>query len=564
LKIVTVKNAERALASIFWTIFCCVIIILLSDPQLGPYDEYHFLPTLQHGKWFPMYGADFPYYDSDALGRFLPLAGQEYNFAALFSRTPLSYYLLNVFELTLAVLLFFQILKRATNRKILKYISAIFLLLVPALAIAFGKLLYVDRGVFLFCGILIYGYMRYCETSGFFYWLITLIAANIAIYYKEPAFAIVLAFSLSNLAIGIGHDTRGRRWLNLMLAGSALVYLSIYFTQIAPGVRAPFVESSAPISIFIKNLFNYAFFSDPLVFLGLFPLLIFRLWIVFVRKAQASPIFDSMLVAAVGYASVFLVLNIYAPYYMLPAYMLGMPPFIKFVVANNARGKFWNLQGCIIIAVTLLNAAPLSIHYYTYNKYVASNFHQTILFLVEEINRRNENKRIPIFFEGVDRGNGRGVYYVVGEYLRFHGLSIRKFDLKSNMDVTLQEPFQGNISPLEIEDDLRQVLRASAMQFPQYPFTVFQPGPITMPQSGDYLVVSPQSTLKHNAAMQSDLDRDYKLVFSAEGRFAVPRIGIKTAVKQMLISRLSEDDRQKLIANENLMNWPNYYVYVKK
>ena len=64
--------------------------------------------------------------------------------------------------------------------------------------------------------------------------------------------------------------------------------------------------------------------------------------------------------------------------------------------------------------------------------------------------------------------------------------------------------------------------------------------------------------------MQSDLDRDYKLVFSAEGRFAVPRIGIKTVVKQMLISRLSEDDRQKLIANENLMNWPNYYVYVKK
>jgi hypothetical protein len=397
-----------------------------------------------------------------------------------------------------------------------------------------------------------------------FYWLITLVAANIAIYYKEPAFAIVLAFALSNLALGIRRDSKGQRWLNLLLAGSALLYLIIYFTQIAPGVRAPFSESSAPISVFVKNLFNYALFSDPLVILGLFPLLLFRLWQVLVRNEQASPTLDSMLVAAVGYACVFLVLNIYAPYYMLPAYMLGIPPFIKFVVADNARGRFWNLQGGVIVAVTLLNAAPLAIHYLTYNKYVASNFHQTILFLVEDINRRHQDKRISIFFEGVDRGNGRGVYYVVGEYLRFHGLSIRKFDLKSRMDVPSQQPFQGNASPLEIKDDLQQVLRESALQFPQYPFTVFQPGSIASPEPGDYLVISPQSTLQQDAAMRLTLDRDYNLVFSAEGRFAVPRIGIKTVVKQVLISRLPDEERQKLIVNENLMNWPDYYVYVKK
>ena len=64
--------------------------------------------------------------------------------------------------------------------------------------------------------------------------------------------------------------------------------------------------------------------------------------------------------------------------------------------------------------------------------------------------------------------------------------------------------------------------------------------------------------------MRLTLDRDYNLVFSAEGRFAVPRIGIKTVVKQILISRLPDEERHKLIVNENLMNWPDYYVYVKK
>ena len=540
------------------------MVALLSDPQLGPYDEFHFLPTLQQGKWFPMYGADFPYYDSNALGRFLPLAGQEYNFAALFSRTPLSYYVLNAFELTLSIFLFFQIVGKATGRKELKYLAGIFLLLVPALAIAFGKLLYVDRGVFLFCGIFIYSYIRFCETQRIVYWLITLVAANIAIYYKEPAFAIILAFSLSNLALDFRRESKKQRMVNLMLAGSAMLYLAIYFLHIAPGVKTPFSASAAPVSVFVKNLFNYAFFSDPLVLLGLFPLLLFRLWQVFVRKEQSIPTFDSMLVAAVGYASVFLVLNIYAPYYMLPAYMLGIPPFIKFVVVNHARGRFWNLQGCVIIGFTLLNAAPLAFHYLTYNKYVASNFHKTILFLVDDINRRYEGKRIPIYFEGVDRGNGRGVYYVAGEYLRFHGLSIRKFDLRSNIDVASQEPFQGNASPLENEYDLRRLLRELPMQFPQYPFTVFQPGAITLPQAGDYLVLSPQSTLQLDAAMRSTLDRDYRLVFAAEGRFAVPRIGIKTVVKQVLMASLSDQDRQKIIVNENLMNWPDYYVYVKK
>ena len=101
------------------------------------------------------------------------------------------------------------------------------------------------------------------------------------------------------------------------------------------------------------------------------------------------------------------------------------------------------------------------------------------------------------------------------------------------------------------------------MQFPWEPFTVFQLGAITYPQAGDYLDHAPQYKLQLDAEMRSTLDRDYGLVFSAEGPFAVPRIGFKSVVKQLLMARVSDQDRQKFNVTENLMNWPNYYVYVK-
>ena len=63
---------------------------------------------------------------------------------------------------------------------------------------------------------------------------------------------------------------------------------------------------------------------------------------------------------------------------------------------------------------------------------------------MDGISRRYKRKRIPFYFERVDLGNGRGVYYFVGEYLTLHGFSIRKFELRSNMGVASQEPFQGN------------------------------------------------------------------------------------------------------------------------
>ncbi len=554
----------RILSAGFWVMLAGYCAILLIDPQLGPADEYHFLPTLQQGRWFPMYGPDFPYYDSDALGRFLPLAGQEYNLAAIFSRTAFSYYLLNAVELSMAMALLVGIIRRTSGNTVWAYVAGIYVLLVPAVSVAFFKLLYVDRGVFLFTGCLIYAFIRFAETQKARYWVAALLAANIAIYYKEAAFSIVLAFSVSHLVLTRRSASRAQRLLDAALALSAVLYLAIYLVRIIPVSKAAFNPYGDQTIIFVKNLFNYALVSDPLAILGFVPLFVFRLWRVVVGKHAPHPILDPMLAAAVGYVCVFFVLNIYMPYYMLPAYMLGVPAFVHFVLVQQQRVLGWRIAVLAIGLASVLNSIPLGLHFLTYNKYVPSNFHKTMIFLVEDIGRRYEGKRIPIFFEGVDRGAGRGVYYVVGEYLRYHGLSIRKFDLKSGQEAREPGPFLGHASPLEKPEDLAEVLKTGALEYPQYPFSVFQPGPLSEPRAGDYLVLSPHSTKQRGQAFLKGLEAEYDLVFAAEGALAIPRVGLKTLVKQAMLTLLPAERREELIVSENLMNWPNYYVFVKR
>ena len=104
--------SNASMVKIFFAVFVLMyVLILLINPHLGPSDEYHFLPTLQSGKIFPMYGKDFPYYNSVELGRFSPLGGQEYNLVALISNTPPAYFVFNAILLSGFIIIFLKILR---------------------------------------------------------------------------------------------------------------------------------------------------------------------------------------------------------------------------------------------------------------------------------------------------------------------------------------------------------------------------------------------------------------------------------------------------------------------
>ena len=181
--------SNASMVKIFFAVFVLMyVLILLINPHLGPSDEYHFLPTLQSGKIFPMYGKDFPYYNSVELGRFSPLGGQEYNLVALISNSPLAYLAFNAILLLGFIIIFLKILNEFSQNRYLNYFVTTILLLMPAVTNTFFKFLYVEKNVIFYLSIFLISFIKFHKQQRIVYSVLALVSANIAIYYKEIVF----------------------------------------------------------------------------------------------------------------------------------------------------------------------------------------------------------------------------------------------------------------------------------------------------------------------------------------------------------------------------------------
>jgi len=543
-------------------------VLLVSMPELSPSDEYAFLPTLQSGKAYPFNTKDFPYYNLAELGRFNPIGSQEYNLVALISNAPLAYFLFNALLLIGFSLLFVEILKRTLSDYTYLYKIPIIVFLTPGFALTFTKLLYSDKHVLFYFSIFTFSFLVFQSGQKLGSMIVSLMSANVAIYYKEPAFLAIGAFSVVHLALTWHTSSRRARLLDVLLAGSAVLYIVLYAVMILPYKVAhqDYLPYGGRLVVFIKNLLNYGLFSDPIVVFLLFPLSVGRLHAVFVRRSeQAHPIHDPLLAAGSVYAAAYLILNMYGPYYFLPVYLFALPPIFYFLKGDRLRQWSWKAAVTVTVFASMVNAVPASLHYLAYNKYLPVNFNRTMDFLVRDINRRYSGERLSIFFDGVDRGTGRSVYFIVGEFLRFKGLPIDKFDLKSKLEAMDPSPFIGLRSPFDQDEDIERLNSRYHFANPQLPFSVFQPGLLPDLHSGDYLVVSPHSTTYFDGRYLGALRRDFDLVFHTESLLAIPRVNAKTLVKYWMIGSLSKEQRgQGIIVNENLWNWPDYYVFVKR
>ena len=572
-KIMSMPPASRSMlgaslkAFFFFMLFLYAGFLLLS-PQLGPSDEYAFLPTLQSGKFFPMYGEDFPYYNSTELGRFGPLGGQEYNIVALFSRSPAGYFALNAAEMLLFAVLFVWILRECSINRALIYFAGVVVLLVPGFTLSFFKLLYVEKNVLVLFSVFVASYLLFLKRPRTIYLVLALLSANAAIYYKEPVFIAIAVFAAGHLWLTWKTSSGKVKLLDGLLIGGAALYIGIYLITVMPN-RGPsmYLPAAADNNILtlLKNVLNYALFSDPIPVLVLIPLLLWRLFRVFGGRDPAHPVLDPMAAAGVAYAGVFFALNMYGPYYLLPVYLFSLPPVLYFFQQGKLRGVFWTGILSVTALVLVSNAVPLAIHYVSYNKYVPVNFDKTMNFLVEDINRRYAGQRLNVFFDGVDRGTGLGVYFIAGEYLKFKGLPLTKFDFKSDIEARNPGPPVGKASPFDRPEDVDAVDPLRAYQYRQFPYSVYQPGSLPSIQRGDYLIVSPQSTRNIDGEYIEKLKRDHDLVFHTESAFSVPRFDLKTLLKHYLSRKLSSAQKaQGAMLNENMWSWPDYYVFVRK
>ncbi|MEK7144219.1 MAG: hypothetical protein AAB820_02720 [Patescibacteria group bacterium] len=540
------QNLLTAIFSLFIAGYALIIII---SPALGPTDDFIFLRTLQSGEPILYYSADFPYYDTAGLGRFTPLAAMEYNFFGLFSSSPSPfwYYFFHAVQFALLIFLLIKILKHFTESRLLIYALTILISFLPAFTIPFFRLQMNERDVIFFLAAFLLCCLYYLKTQKTTYLALGVLFANLAIYYKETAFIAIGAFAFSYLLLSWRKSNLKTKFFNGLLLLSSFAYIAIYYFYIYLNLGETTYISAIynKYLVLFKNIFNYTFFSDPIIILLLLPLTAWRAYKVFIKREETKPFYDSLLAAGSAYALAFFILNIYGPYYMLPAYIFAVPALIYFFGQPETKTFFWKGAIFLTALVLVFNTLPTGLHYLTYYKYLPINFNKTLDFLIQNISSEHPSERANIFMDGVDRATGRGAYFVLAEFLRFKGLSEKRFDLKSNVETE-------NISPLE-----------SKIQFP---FTVFQRDEIDTIKSGDYLIVSPQSTkINPSKNYLESLKKNYELVFQTRSPLAFPNINLKILVKYLLLKRMSQAQKSGgALINENLMNWPNYYVFVKK
>lgn len=540
-------------------------LVLISNADLGPSDEFHFLPTLQIGKTLPIYGVS--YFDTTKFGRFMPLGGQEYNVAALFSNSPTAYMALNAVQFIIVVFLLAKIFSAYTDKQWLATAALLMLATSPGFVHIFFTYLLTDKNVLFYYAIFLYSYLNFQRDGRFVYFFIALLSANAAIYYKETAFLAVGAFALAHLWLSWRQSTLRNKLLDGMLMLSGAIFIGLYLTLIYPNVTFNLYGGSnvAPGIRFLKNLFNFGLVTDPLLILVLFPLGGWRLYTVILQKKAPDPVLDAMLIAAIVYVAAFLFLNMHGDYYLQPAYVFALPPMVWAMNRYLPYSRWAKYLSVIALVALSTNTIPLGLHSITYYKYVPLNFNKAVNYLVEDIKHRDGVLRANIFLYGVGLGVGNGHYYVFGEFLKFKGLSITRFDFKTASDGRGVTPPYIAQSPFDSKEDLDLLNRGHQLRIPSIPYTVFQSDEKSQLQSGDYLVVSPLSEKHVGSDLIRSLQQDYRLVYQTHSPWAVPSLSLKAILKYVLSVGLNDKTKSEgFLISENILNWPDFYVFIKK
>ncbi len=549
-----IKNKEIDWWKIIFAVFVAgYALIMLVKPSLGPVDDYNLLPTLQIGRLIPFYSSQFPYGNFMELGRFSILTPMEYYFFVLFSKSPSAfwYFLVHAFQYVIVMVLFIKILSKFTSNKILIYLVPILFSLTSDMTIPFFRTLLNERNLIFYYAIFLFFYLSYLEKPKLHYLIFGITAANLAIYYKENAFVALFAFVFCHLVLTWKKSELKAKIFDGLTLLSSFVYLFLYYFIVyrhlasdAVLYNATFFNSSL---VFLKNVFNYGFFSVPILILILLPFTVWRIYKFLRKQLELNPIYDSMLIAASLFVLAYFVLNIYSPNYLMPAYIFALPPLIYFFAQTQQRTLIWKGIMIICCLVLVFNVFPAGIHYLTYYKYLSVNFNKTLDFLIKDIDSRYPDKRADIFIDAVDPKAGAAVYFIFTNFLEYKGLSPQRFDFKSTLKT-------GDAFLIKIQGN-------------RLPYTIFQDNAPQQIKSGDYFIVPSEATTKNITSnyLQS-LNKDYALLFKTTSPLAFPSLNLKTLAKYILSQRLSQSQKTEegLIINENLMHWPDYYVFIKR
>lgn len=420
-------------------------------------------------------------------------------------------------------------------------IVLIMLLLSPTFITSWLRLFVPERMEFVFLSVFLFCYSYVLGSHSTFRTILALIGgilcANIALYYKETAFALIFAFGFVHLCAAY-LAKQNLKWqvrvFGYALIFGAIVWFIIYVVVVLARKSGDGFYGSQPYNAILLSLkagFTYIL-SEPFLFIIIFIALIVRIYAIFVRKLQPIPLLDASICGSAILLLEYIVLRLVSYHYPLPAYIFGL------IVIATAFLLWWQHKwGKVLLGLCALlfvgNSLLTSVYLFAHYKFVPANFQSTLHFLSDYIKTHSQTR---IFLDDVDRVANGEVYHSFGKWLLFYGAN--DFDL---------------LSSLEVDE---RFLDTPARENAQW--SVFKDNQSVEIQSGDIVII----TTFRNSAF--DLDKmlkngNYELLFSADSGYNVPLLGIKSLLKGLALSLgLKQSDA---ILSQNIYALPlHFYV----
>jgi hypothetical protein len=292
------------------------------------------------------YKEDFAYYDDDiltdfsvrgmnflppvwsAVGRFYPLADQEFNLLKFITRSPAGYHALEALQLIVLVAVLFVVLRAFQVRyRVLILIAA---MVAPSFLIPFTGFVYPERNVLFWLAMMLLCLQEYSRTNARIYFMGCLVATHLALYYKETVVLFVVAYATTQLLLQFAATRRGGQisWLkfaneNILsfgMLGVSAIYLMFFLVAMFPQRNFSYIKGlREPI---VSVLLAYLQIDWlPLILLVV---LVLRFGLFLFSNGQLDPMWDPLAVAALAYFFGVVSLRINSGYYMAPVDLFAL------------------------------------------------------------------------------------------------------------------------------------------------------------------------------------------------------------------------------------------------
>lgn len=539
----SIQKLQFSWAYLFFVLIVMVYgIVIPLSANFSVIDDHGLLDTL-------LIGREMPLFVIPEIGRFFPLNGYEYSLISNISASPFAFYLYNAFQFFVIVFLLYKILESVEDKN--KYVGMLLIVLLmfsPGFVTGWLRLFVPERSELFFLVVFLFFFIKYQKEQKTLYLLLGLISANIALYYKEPAFLMLGSFAFFHIVLGWKEINFKQKLFDYLLMFSAFVFALVYFfvVYIHKGDTLYGTTTVNPVLQLAKTIFNYSL-HDPLLIFILLPLVMWRVYAI-IKNRRPNHLFDSMLFSSSIYILVFLKLNMFAHHYLLPAYAFGLVAIAFFVFSEQIYKKilFKVLIG-ISVFFTLLSSFPAGLHLFSHYKNVPNNFQNTLTFLDAYIDKHSkEGNKISIFLDGINR-NGGEVHHSFIKYLEYKGLNSNQFDIKSDQDDN------GILPIVPPKNDAN--------------YTIWKQTTASAINEGDLIVVIPYTTnyIGLDKKELEEMSDKYELIYHANSFLEIPNIGIKSILKDFFAKYGKAGKDSQAMLSRNIYQLPlDFYVFRKK